>query len=557
MIDTFAAKAGSYTVASQARRSAGTAYLWLLAMLGVASLAGLMMLRGTPSWAAIGWICFLVGATATFYEPRYGVYLLIGLGLAGDAILTPWFPFVKNLSSAESLLYVGRATSFSPAEILIVLTFISWLSRAVTQRKLGAFFGPLFWPAVLFGLFVTFGLVYGIATHGDKKIALWEVRVIYYLPAMLILTANLIRTRAQLSTLVWVIIAALAFDTIAGLVFVGNELRWNLRAVEAIAEHSYSIHLNLAFVLAICVWLFRGSRAKRMVLPLLMPLMLFSYFANQRRASFITLTLALILIAFVMFHTHRRLFWSVAPVALVLGAVYLAAFWNSSSGIAMPARAIRSVIAPQAGGRDDSSNLYRVIENLNSRFTIQSRPLTGVGFGNKFYIVAAMPDISFFEWWEYITHNSILWMWMQSGVGGFVAMLVLVGMAIMVGTRAFWRMPGGDLSAIALTMTLYVVMHFVYAYVDMSWEAQSMLLVGTAMGVINRLEHLVATPVPLPPKRWRWQPDPVALPGLRPLNEGPYAVGQTPARAPRRAQRPAPAAPAYPGAAGAAADARR
>ena len=169
----------------------------------------------------------------------------------------------------------------------------------------------------------------------------------------------------------------------------------------------------------------------------------------------------------------------------LLGLIYLAAFWNSSGGIGGPARAIRSVIAPQPGGRDDSSNVYRVLENLNSKFTIKQRPLTGVGFGNKFYIVVPMPDISFFIWWEYITHNSILWFWMQTGVVGFLSLLVLVGMAVMVGVRALWRMPGGDLSAFALMATLYIVMHFIYAYVDMSWEAQSMIYVGIMMGLIN------------------------------------------------------------------------
>ena len=35
-------------------------------------------------------------------------------------------------------------------------------------------------------------------------------------------------------------------------------------------------------------------------------------------------------------------------------------------------------------------------------------------------------------------------------------------------------------------------MLFVYAYVDMSWDAQSMLYVGTALGLIGCLERLVA-----------------------------------------------------------------
>ena len=466
----------------------------------------------------IGWLFFLMSATAILYQPRYGVYLITGLALVGDSLLDPWYPFVKNLSSAESLLYLGRATSFSPAEIFIALTFLAWLGRAAMQRKLKGYTGPLFCPALIFSGFITFGLIYGILKHGNINIALWEVRAIYYLPMMLILTTNLIETRAQINHLIWIIVVALFIDALAGAWFVIFVLNFDLQSLEAIAEHSYSVHLNTLFVLMLGVWIFRGSLLKRILLPLMMPLVILSYFSNQRRASYITLVIALPLIAIVLYRENRKAFWLIIPIACVIGAVYVGVFWNSTSGsIGGPARAIRSVISPQPGGRDDASNVYRVIENVNTKFTIMQHPITGVGFGNKFYIIAPMPDISFFIWWEYITHNSILWMWMQTGVGGFASMLFLIGMAVIVGVRTLWRMPGGDLSAFALMATLYIVMHFIYAYVDMSWEGQSMIYVGTMMGLINSIEHIVAKPVPRLPRRWPWQPEAAAAPELQPL----------------------------------------
>lgn len=556
MIDTLSTRPAITSVASQLRRNNGAWRAWAIALVGVSALVGLLMARATPSAATLGWFCFFAGIGALLYKPRYGVYQIAGLALAGDAILTPWFPFVKNLSSAESLLYVGRATSFSPAEIFIVLTFVSWLSRAIIQRRLNGYTGALFWPVAVFAAFITFGLIYGITHHGDRKIALWEVRVIYYLPAMLILTSNLITTRAHLNTLIWTIVCALFFDSISGIWYIVNTLNFDIRSVEAIAEHSNSIHLNTVFVLAIGVWMYRGSKAKRIILPLMLPIILISYFANQRRAAFITLTLALVLIGFVLFRVHRRIFWMLAPTLAVLGVIYLGAFWNSTGGLGMPARAIRSIIAPQQGGRDDASNAYRVIENVNTKFTIQSRPLTGIGFGNKFYIVVPMPDISFFEWWEYITHNSIMWIWMQTGVGGFLAMLVLVGMSVIVGMRALWRMPGGDLSAITLMVTLYVIMHFVYAYVDMSWEAQSMIYVGVAMGIINCIERVADAPLPLARRRWPWQTVPSPIPGLRPAYEELYATGKTGSRSSRGTKRATSSALTHPSAARPAASSR-
>jgi hypothetical protein len=54
------------------------------------------------------------------------------------------------------------------------------------------------------------------------------------------------------------------------------------------------------------------------------------------------------------------------------------------------------------------------------------------------------------------------------------------------------------------------MMHFIFAYVDMSWETNSMVLVGTMMGLLNCLELVAAAPIALPARRWPWQPEPQA-----------------------------------------------
>ncbi len=98
-------------------------------------------------------------------------------------------------------------------------------------------------------------------------------------------------------------------------------------------------------------------------------------------------------------------------------------------------------------------------------------------------------------------------------------MLFLVGLSIIKGVRALFRMPPGIFRAIALTATLYVVMHVIFAYVDMSWFTQSMVYMGTMMGVIGCLEEVVGKPVRAPANRWPWQPVPEPVPGLTPLDE--------------------------------------
>lgn len=517
MLNVLPTSSGIKTVSEREWRSRIIWWLWIGCLLAMSGMTGLLMLRRGPQPAQLLWAVYLLGVAAILYRPRYGIYLTVGLALLGDGRLAYWYPFVKNFSSGESLFYLHNALIISPAETYMALTFISWLGRMLFERRVIWHRGPLFWPALVFLGFITYGLIYGLLRGGDLVIGLWEARPIFYMPLLLLLTSNVLETREQFQRLIWVAILGIFIDGLIGFAYVANTLKFDLGSVDRIAEHSSSIHANSFFVLLIMVWLFRGSTTKRSLLLLMLPVIAISYIANQRRAAFITLAIALVLIGLLLYMQNRRLFWLIAPIAGVLGLAYLAIFWNSSGALGSPARAIQSIVSTETSEADYASNLYRDLENMNIHFTITTAPLRGVGFGNKFFIIVSMADISFFDWWEYITHNSILWIWMKAGLGGFLSLLVLIGTAVIVGVRTFLRMPPGDLQAIAGTATLYITMHFIFAYVDMSWDAQSMIYMGAMLGLINTLERIVAKPVPPPPRRWPWQPEPAALSGLQPL----------------------------------------
>jgi hypothetical protein len=324
---------------------------------------------------------------------------------------------------------------------------------------------------------------------------LWEARPIFYLVAMLILATNLVRERAHVNNLMVIAIAAIAIESVLGINYVVNGLQGNISQVEQIAQHAAAVHQNTFFVLLIAAFIYRASPAKRTVLPLLAPFVAIAYLAAQRRAAFLTLGIAILLIFIILYKENRRAFWLIVPPLAIIGLLYVAVFWNSESALALPAQAVKSVLASnQASYKDRSSNFFRLLENLKISFTIHQATLQGVGFGNQYYTRFPLPDISFFEWWQYFTHNSILWIWMKTGIIGFIALVYFVGTAITTGVRALWRMPGGDMSAIALVATLYIVMHFAYAYVDISWDSQSMVYLGVMMGLVNSLERIVGQP---------------------------------------------------------------
>lgn len=516
MATTFAGRLGTAHVHGERRRSNRRQLGLLVGICGITALVGLLMIRRGPSPAMIAWIIYLCGIAAIFYRPRYGLYLLAGLSLAGDGDISAWYPFNKNFSSYESIFFLSNGLVFSPLELTLALTALAWLLPAWGQRRLVFYGGPLFWPAIVFSAFISFGLVYGIATGGDPVIALWSVRGIYVMPLMLILTSNLIEDRDQMRCLVWWAVAGIFVDAVAGFIYVATVLQFDYLQVPAIAHHSYSIHICAVFVLAAAVWLYRGTATQRIVLPLMLPVLAYSFLANQRRAAYVAIAVAIILGSVLLFWENRKLFWRIMPLAALLGTVYVAAFWNGGGGpIGAPVRELRMAIAPTPGSAEESSNLYRILENVNTMFTIKTAPLTGVGFGNKFYRIVELPDISFFIWYEYFTHNSVLWIWMQAGIGAFLSFLYLLGKTLIVGAQRLLAMPGDAASAIVVTAIAYVMMYAVFAYVDIAYEGQSMVLLGVMMGILNAAERILAKPAPATPVRWPWQQLPAPPPGLR------------------------------------------
>lgn len=488
---------------------------WFLALLGLTVFVGLVLLYFGPTPTLIAWLIYFCGAAAILYNPRYGIYLILFFALIADGVLSPWYPFIKNFSSAESIFYLQNSLIISPLETYLVLTFASWLVRPAMRRNFHVFTGTLFWAGIIFIMFTAGGLVYGWIKGGSLNIGLWEARPIFYLPAMLVLVSNLIRTRQQLNTLMGFIMAALVIEGLNGSYYFFSTLKGNLENVEAITEHSAAIHMNTLFIFVAAAWIFHASTAKRYLLPLAIPIVALSYIATQRRAAFLSLAIALAVLAGILYLKQRKKFWYIVPSMAVVLALYVGAFWTTTSAVGLPAQAIKSIVAEdQASQEDQQSNYYRFLENINSSFTIHMAPLIGVGFGNKFFVLIPMPNISWFIWWEYITHNSIIWIWIKTGVGGFMALIYLIGLSMYTGARTVRIMPGGDMSVIALTASLYLLMHFIFAYVDMSWDIQSMLYVGAMMGVINSIERIVSQKLPLPKKRWPWQPDPTPLPDL-------------------------------------------
>ena len=106
-----------------------------------------------------------------------------------------------------------------------------------------------------------------------------------------------------------------------------------------------------------------------------------------------------------------------------------------------------------------------------------------VDFGHAFYQIYQLPDISFFIFWRYMPHHSFLWIWLKTGIGGFVSMLYLMIRTIQHGVRSTMQFPPGTTRAMCIASTLYVAMYLVYSYVDIAWDIRSMIFMAVVMAV--------------------------------------------------------------------------
>ena len=175
---------------------------------------------------------------------------------------------------------------------------------------------------------------------------------------------------------------------------------------------------------------------------------------------------------------------------------------GSQSANSVLMRSIFQMGVPVSGKNLFPSN----IAGLPTWFTIRANPLFGVGFGQKFLQPLTLPDISFFEFWEYLPHNAMLWVWIKTGIFGFVAMLFLFARAVQHGARSAMQVRSYDHVAVVVMGFSYVVMFLVFSYVDIAWDARSTIFLAVSFALCADFVHAEVPSRPLGPRHFEMVP---------------------------------------------------
>ena len=453
------------------------------AVLFVVVMVGYARITGPRASGPVLFLLFVaLGAAAA--RPIIGLFTIVFVTMVGDSVTAPWFPFAKNLSSGESLLFVSNNLVLSPLEILTATTFLFWIVDRVGTPRARLVRGPMTYAIAGFTAMVIVGFLTGISGGGDLRIALFEGRALFILLPVYLLASNLCGP-AQLRRLAWTVIVAVVLNSLLALKFLSDLTALEADQLEDLGEHTASIHFNVLFLLTAVLFLYRGaSRGARFTMLATCVPVGMVYFAAQRRSAIVALGAGAILVLLSLWWRDRARFWAVGPLLAIVTIGYTGAFWNSTSSSGFPAQAIKSVVASdQVSEKDRSSDLYRQIENFDINYTIRQSPVTGLGFGQKFLQPVQLPDISFFEFHEYIPHNSILWIWIKTGFFGFASMLMMFAIGIREGVRSLMAERDRTSASIIMVGIAYVVMFAVVAFVDIAWDPRSLMFLAVSFAL--------------------------------------------------------------------------
>lgn len=460
---------------------------------------------------AAGMLILILLVILTLVRPAFALGATIVLTLVGDQRAMPWWPADKNLSSAESVLFTADGLTVKPVELmLLAVIFVVLVNHWLGERRRKGTeaeavvstedtrLDTLRRPMAIFTVAIVVGLIWGIGRGGEMVIGIFDATPLLYIPLVYRAATALFTSVAHYRRLLTGILVALTIEGTHGLIML-DELRLTIPEGDSPVNHTAALHMNLLFLSLVAAVLFGTRlRGKRLVLLLgSIPTMVL-YLEAERRAAIVAFIVGCILLGIGLFYRNRMKFTLIVPVLALVSVAYVGALWNSTSPIAFPAQAVKTVVSPEsASDADSSSDLYRDIENFNLLYTVRTNPLLGIGFGQPFMQPIPLPDISFFEFAAYIPHNSVYGMWLKTGFVGIASFVYLIGSGLAMGISAALRYKPPDDASMVLVFTAYLPMTLVLNFVEISFDAPTTVLLAVSLALAGSAARLAGGPGPV------------------------------------------------------------
>jgi hypothetical protein len=428
-------------------------------------------------------------------RPHYAIVILVASGTLienfKEPVGTHSGTWTEDIPWWRSL---NHGTIVFPVEIFLFVVILIWILLAGLNGSFGLPKTPVTRALKVFWLLIVIGIGVGM-THGAKlKYNLWETRSWIYLTLGFLLAAAFLRTRKSLDAILWTLVIGTGFKGLQGTEIFFSYARAMHPRPEAILGHEEAFFMGLFITITAALWLYGFKGPLRTTATCLLPFVVIADMANARRAAWLIIGLGLFVLFGITLKTlpNRRKFLTRALVALtIVSAVYIPAYWNHDGTLAQPARAVRSQIQPNS--RDESSDLYRLLEDYNLISNIKGSGLLGAGFGVpiQYSGITNISDVD--PMIAYIPHNGLLWVWLRMGLQGEIAFWCLAGVALVRACRLA-KVADPRLAMFGTVVAAAIVGYLADGYEDMGLaEFRIALVMGCLLGLAEAGLRLAAS----------------------------------------------------------------
>jgi hypothetical protein len=352
------------------------------------------------------------------------------------------------------------------------------------------------------------GELWGIARGGsDGRQSVWQLKYLLWTPVLAGMAMYVIRKRTHLIEIAFALTAVAVVKVAIGVTVYVWALRAGLGKPHSVTSHADTVLFTVVIGIWTAILLHRGTVVRAMIGAPVILWMLLGIVVNNRRTAYVTLSVVLVLIVIYLPKATRRVAILAGAAMLPFLAMYLVAGRGRSGPLWAPAASVWSVST-----QEDASSDSRDVENYNLTLTLRNHFLTGMGFGHPYEQGPSSYDLSaIFEQYQFVAHNSVLWLLAILGPVGFAVLWMPLTLATYFAARCL-RLARDSIDRIAATVAITIFAAYqIQAWADMGtqgWTGAS--LVALAMGATSMLArdtHAWGTSVAERPRLTWWRSD--------------------------------------------------
>ncbi|MDZ7630058.1 MAG: O-antigen ligase family protein [Gemmatimonadaceae bacterium] len=276
--------------------------------------------------------------------------------------------------------------------------------------------------------------VYGIARGGDFRSTLFQIRNFIWLPLQTAVFAYAMRDTRDFRRLALVITAATMLKAVFGIYFYVKDGLGNNYTPDFITGHTDTVLYVSVLFLWVAAWMHHRSTWQRHVLTVVMvSWFMTAIVMNDRRLAWVSLVGSLLAFYPLIKGRQKRR----VNIGLICFAPFITLYFSIASkvstGIFKPGAEMLGM-----SNVEDTSSLWRVLENQNLVWNLRMHRILGSGFGHEWIEFVKLPDISgAFEQYRLVAHNSLLWIFGISGVVGFTFLWLPIVVGVFLATRSY------------------------------------------------------------------------------------------------------------------------